>query len=57
MDFEDNIDYDVLTVMPYVYSNFGELPNMGLIHPSKIKNLPPININKVEPPKGLYDIS
>ena len=44
-------------VMPYMYSDFGDLPKMGLIHPSEIGDLPPINVNPVKPPEGLYDIS
>lgn len=42
-------------VMPYVYSNFSSLPNMGLIHPEDIQDLPTIDPNNM--PEGLYDIS
>lgn len=44
-------------VMPYVYDNFGDLPNMGLIDPDEICNLEPLNIDPNNMPEGLYDIS
>jgi len=44
-------------IMPYMYSDFGKLPNMGLIPPSEIDDLEPLNIDPNNMPKGLYNIS
>jgi len=44
-------------VMPYPYSDWGEIPSMGMIHPDEIDNLEPLNIDPKDMPEGLYDLN